>query len=187
MNERGFIAIPAILKAVPVKVWGYLVAAVIVAVYTGVVYHQGGEGPRAKLASLTKSIKDAQTIHEAEDKRKEAESITAIATKDADYEKNLLVVSNAWKSYADSLRVKPGGSSAGQGPKPDQAITSLACNDPAKDALVSAAIEGARREVRAAITEYRIGLAGLFEQADKQAEQLITLQAEIVELARVNQ
>ena len=184
MNERGFF-----LPALPIAAWGAIAAGVVI-VGLGIalkIQSTRLDSVKAEYATFRANIEAAKKVHDAEDKRKESESAAIITQKDTEYERNALVISAAWKSYADSLRVKPGGSSASQGPKPDQAITSIACNDPAKDALVSAAIEGARREVRSAITEYRIGIAGLFEQADKQAEQLITLQAEVAELARVNQ
>lgn len=190
-------AIALFLKGVPFKVWEYLAVVAVVAAYTGFIYHEGGKAPKAALASLEASIKNAQRLHQAEDERKAAESITAIQTKEKEGEANAKLISSAWATYSDGLRQSTAASRAGQRPQSVQRIDVKSCDEASGNEVVSAAIRGYQQELGSALADYRqsvrseidgfrLGAAHELEQADKITLRLDTLQAEVKALAEVN-
>jgi hypothetical protein len=161
-------------------------AVLIVTGYTAYVYHLGGVGPKAELAALVSSYKAAQTVHEAEDQRKETASTNVILQKEAENAKIATVTAAAWKSYSDGLRRTGSQGSANQGQKPTTTTTVSACNDDSGNKVVLAAVQEYQRSTRQGIDGFRLEVAKQLEQADKQTGQLITLRGEVAGLAAVN-
>lgn len=134
------------------------------------------------LIAFKSSVEAAQKLHEAEDKAKVAETQTIITGKDADNEKNLLAVSVAWKSYADSLR---NNGSANQGQKPARIVTQV-CNGGDGDKRLSDALQVYRDDNRLAIAGERSETAKLLEVCQRQTGEWDNLKSSLSAIRQVN-
>lgn len=95
-----------------------------------------------------------------------------IAQKDAEREQDRKDSDDFWAAYVAGLQLDDG---AGPAKEPIR-IAPGVCNDPARDNELSGAIEAARRATRAALKEYRRGIAPLLGAAEVQTGDLIDVQ-----------
>ena len=144
------------------------------------------DAAKAEYATLKTDVNAAQKVHEAEDAKKEAQSSSLIAEKEAENAKIAAVTAAAWKQYSDGLRRTGGKSSANQGPKPTTATTVSACNDDAGNKIVLAAVQEYQRSTRQAVDGFRFEAAKQLEQCEAQTGQLITLRSEVAGLVTIN-
>lgn len=178
-KQRGVIAAMYLYGAAA------LAAVLLFAAYTAYVYHLGGVGPKAELATLVSGVNAAKKVHDAEDAKKTAESATLITQKDAENAHNIDVIGKSWNDYIARLPKRPATGSANQGQKP-VSIASTVCQDQASNNLVSTAVSRYRSEVTAAVDDFRADVAGLLSACDQNTAQLINLQDAVAGLAAVN-
>lgn len=126
--------------------WKYIAIALVVVAYTGIVYHAGGNGPRAEL----KTIQDAAIAYKTESARIAKE-------KDDEYQRNITTVAAAWAAYrlrhpiVETVRVD-----------------SRVCEDGAGNSVVSASVG----EYISAVGQFRSETQKIIEQCDAQRQQL---------------
>lgn len=95
-----------------------------------------------------------------------------IKQKDADRETAVQDIDDYWAAYVAGLPVNPRGGAAAQPVREPPKI----CNDPARDQELSGALESARLATRAALAEYRRGIAPLLGAAEVQTGDLVDVQ-----------
>lgn len=167
----------------PVKVYEILGAVLIVLAFTAYVYHLGGVGPKAELASFKVQVAAAQKIHEAEDAKRDAQSKALITEKDANDAQSIAAIGSGYESYISSLRKSASLSVSHSEPI---SIGSSLCHDATDNQAISAALQGYRSALSRSVDEYRQSVAGLLKSADENTAQLISLQDFIAKTRGIN-
>lgn len=177
-------AILAFFGGLSSTAWEWVAVAVVVAAFTGFVYHQGGEAPRAELAATHAAIAQARAAHDAEDARRERQSAATIKEKEDESKRLVLATATAWKSYYDGVQHSIGR--GGQGAKPVPPVTRVCEGQDANDRL-SHAIADYRQGVRDAFADYRLGIGHLLEVCTNQANDLKLMVEWALAEQRINQ
>ena len=147
------------LSAIPM--WAKALALLAI---VGAIFYAGGSGPRAELKAFKAEVTAAAEKQKAENARKDAEQTAKFAQQEKDHAEENRVRDASWNSELMRLtRARSGGATK---PVP---IAAGICNDAARDARLSDAIQRAQREVGDAIAEYRAGVAGLIERGEQQS------------------
>lgn len=184
------------------KYWLYIVVAVAVAAWHGVVYYAGGAGPRAELEK-------ERALHSAEVAALKAEqaadrqaSEALIARKDEEHEANVGRINSEWGAYLDGLCPRGVERGVCLGPVRRPAtepvrIRAEVCNDEAGNNRLSDALQVYRTEVGRSVqaerdehgrvlTEERRSAGALLAACQRQADALVNLQEAWAEERGIN-
>lgn len=159
----------------------YILVAALGAAWSIGCYFAGGSAPRAQLEQLRQANADAKRVHDAEDRRRAAETTTLITTLDGERDAKARDSARGWDAYRRLLKQPTARPGAAAEPVP---IAAGICNDADADQRLSDALQRYREEVRASLDELwradqerRAATAGLLEQAERQTGELIVLKA----------
>lgn len=168
----------------------YLAVALLVGAWSFGCYRAGGSGPRAELEQLRAANEEAKRLHDAEDRRKAAETTTLITTLEGQRDTNARNAATGWAAYRGLLNKPRPGTSTGGEPVP---VVAAICDDADANRRLSDALQGYRAEVRASMDELwradqeRGRATGqLLEQAEHQTGELIVLKAWAVGAKAIN-
>jgi len=171
------------------KVLEALAAVAIVAAYTGLIYYEGGKGPRAERDAVIAGIKAAQAEHERLSKMKEDASIAALAELEKNHEKALEANNDEWADFLGSLPRARSGSR--ERAEPVQEPTNVCGNS--NDKRLSDAIQGYRVSLAESLQRLRNfddrrneDTAGLLKLCGAQAIDLIEWKEFGIKLRTIN-
>jgi hypothetical protein len=161
------------------KYWLHMAIAAGVLALAGLIYYEGGRGPRAELKQREAEWKAAVAEREAEDYEDLAASIEYNREADQRRDERVETVNRTWAAIAAGLR--DDGARARAAPKPVPVVARI-CNDPARDQQLSRAVDDYRAEVQGVIGEL---LAAARESRSEATRLLVACDLEVGDLIEV--